>query len=244
MQVALKIGLPILVIVIIIVVVIFAGVSSGEKQRPPPDVANFSLISVDNGSFSLAWQAPKSRVDQYWIQVSDSGGDDTGPVRRAGPCANGTLLYRHTTNLTCDSVEPCTNITVTLRVLNFDHTPKVSRGISLRVFVPGLAPEPPTDLRVNVTSSVTLIEWEPTVTTSAGPVTYEVKLCDAPGACDAAVGDCAEFKTPEPRLELSSNDASGRCVLVEATTVCSRTVLRSTPVVARVPTVSPGVPAR
>ncbi|KAK8758128.1 hypothetical protein V5799_004242 [Amblyomma americanum] len=248
MQVALKIGLPVLVIAIIIIVVIFAGVSSGKGQGAPPDVANFSLISVDNGSFSLAWQAPESRVDEYWIQVSGSaagGDDDRGPARRAGPCGNGTLLNRHVTHLTCDSVEPCTNITVTLRVLNFDRSPKVSRGMSLAVFVPGSAPDPPTNLTVNTTSpAVTLVEWEAPAAVSGGPVTYDVKLCDAPGPCDGAIGDCEEFKTPETRLELNSSHASGRCVLVEATTRCSRAVLRSRPAVARITAVHTEVAAR
>lgn len=238
-SIALKIGLPVLILLLILVVVLFAGVSWSDGDPDPPEVANLTLVSAENGTFTVAWERPEGIVDQYWVQVSAraaSGDDDSDGKRRAGLCSNGTILRPDQMRLTCGGVEPCTNVTVTVRVLNFPRrhsSTKYSDGVRLPIFFPGYAPDPPRNVSVSAASPTeTRILWDPVLSYSGDAVLYDVRLCEASGTCDAAnPGLCAQFRTPDTSLELSSAGVNGRCLFIEATTQCNGQVLRSTPTV-------------
>ncbi|XP_050047521.2 uncharacterized protein [Dermacentor andersoni] len=238
-SIALKIGLPVLILLLILLVVLLAGVSWGDRDPDPPDVANLTLVSAGNGTFTLAWEQPEGIVDQYWVQVSAraaSGDDDGDGERRAGLCANGTILRSDQTRLTCGDVEPCTNVTVTVRVLNFPRrhsATKFSDGVRLPIFFPGYAPDTPKNVSIVAASPTeTRILWEPVLSHTDEAVLYDVRLCDTSGPCDAAnPEECAQFTTPNTSLDLSSAVANRRCLLIGATTQCAGQVLRSSPFV-------------
>lgn len=236
-SIALKVGLPVLILLIIVIVVLFAGVSWGDGDSNPPEVTNLTLVSAENGTFTVAWEKPEGIVDQYWVQVgarAASGDDDGDGGRRAGLCSNGTLLSRHVTHLTCGGVEPCTNVTVTVRVLNFPRrrsSTSVSDGVRLPIFFSGNIPDPPRNVTISAESPTeTRVLWEPVPAQSGGVILYDVRLCDTSGPCDpASPGECAQFRTPDTSLELSPTVARRRCLFIEATTQCAGQVLRSSP---------------
>lgn len=236
-SIALKIGLPVLIILIILIVVLFAGVSWGDGDHKPPEVVNLTLVSAGNGTFTVAWEKPEGVVDEYWVQVSAiaaSGDDDGDGERRAGLCSNGTILRPDVTHLTCGGVEPCTNVTVTVHVLNFPRrssSTSSSDGIRLPIFFPGYAPDPPSNIsfyKYKSSPTETRILWDPVPARPGDAVLYDVRLCHASGPCDAVnPGECAQFRTPDTSLMLSSDVASRRCLFMEATTQCAGQVLRS-----------------
>ncbi|XP_075531892.1 uncharacterized protein LOC142564670 [Dermacentor variabilis] len=238
-SIALKIGLPVLILLLILLVVLFAGVSWGNRDPDPPNVTNLTLVSAENGTFTVAWEQPEGIVDQYWVQVSAraaSGDDDGDGKRRAGLCANGTLLRPDQTRLTCGGVEPCTNVTVTVRVLNLPRghgAAKYSDRLRLPIFFPGYAPDTPRNASIVAASPTeTRILWEPVLSHTGDAVLYDVRLCDTSGPCDAAnPEECAQFTTPNTSLDLSSSAVSRRCLLIGATTQCAGQVLRSSPFV-------------
>ncbi|KAH6923714.1 hypothetical protein HPB50_005649 [Hyalomma asiaticum] len=154
-----------------------------KTQADPPEVTNLTLVSAENGTFTVAWQKPEGIVDQYWVQVSAraaSGDDDGDGERRAGLCSNGTILSREVTHLTCGGVEPCTNVTVTVRVLNFPRrssTTSASDGVRLPIFFSGNTPDPPSNVTISAESPTeTRVLWEPVPAPSSGVILYDVRL--------------------------------------------------------------------
>lgn len=236
-SIALKIGLPVLVVLVIIIVVLFAGVSWGDRDHKPPEVVNLTLVSAENGTFTVSWEKPEGIVDQYWVQVSAvaaSGIDDGDGERRAGLCSNGTILMPDVTQLTCGGVAPCTNLTVTVHVLNFPRrssSTSSSDGVRLPIFFPGYAPDPPSNISFYKYKSEpmeTQIFWDSVPSRPGDAVLYDVRLCDASGPCDSVnPGECAQFRTPDTSLMLKSNVANRRCLFIQATTQCAGQVLKS-----------------
>ncbi|KAL1468341.1 hypothetical protein MTO96_041539, partial [Rhipicephalus appendiculatus] len=94
-----------------------------------PDVTNLTLVSTENTSFTVSWERPKGDFDYYLVEATGSSNDDTevGPYR-VGSCANGSIIDAHQTQVTCDHIEPCANVTFRIRTYAKGPPERVSSG--------------------------------------------------------------------------------------------------------------------
>ncbi|KAL3250754.1 hypothetical protein MRX96_055398 [Rhipicephalus microplus] len=117
-------GLPPFIIIVVPVVNVFViqhgtNVTQQTEHVPNtvlPDVSNLTLVSTDKTSFTVSWERPKDHFDYYLVEVTGSSHEDgdVGPYR-VGSCANGSIVDAHQEQVTCDHIEPCTNVSFRIR---------------------------------------------------------------------------------------------------------------------------------
>ncbi|KAL1484020.1 hypothetical protein MTO96_050129 [Rhipicephalus appendiculatus] len=72
-------------------------------------------------------ERPKDDFDYYRIEVIDNSNGDVEPYR-VGSCANGSIVDAHQTQVTCDHIEPCANVTFRIRTYAKGPPERVSSG--------------------------------------------------------------------------------------------------------------------
>ncbi|KAH7938759.1 hypothetical protein HPB52_000294 [Rhipicephalus sanguineus] len=110
-----------------------------EPLTPLHSSTNLTLVLTENTSFTVSWERPKDDFDYYQVQVTGNGKSNVGP-HRVGSCANGSIIDAHQTQVTCDHIEPCSNVTFRIRTYAKGPPERASSGISLDgIFIPGQA---------------------------------------------------------------------------------------------------------
>ncbi|KAL1414196.1 hypothetical protein MTO96_007675 [Rhipicephalus appendiculatus] len=80
-----------------------------------PEVQNLTLIDVGPDYFTVSWTQPAVTFDYYWVEVQYSSDEsDMLTPHRVGSCANGTVVHRTQTQITCDKFKACANVSVTV----------------------------------------------------------------------------------------------------------------------------------
>nr|XP_037273436.1 uncharacterized protein LOC119165360 [Rhipicephalus microplus] len=159
-------GLPPFIIIVVPVVNVFViqhgtNVTQQTEHVPNtvlPDVSNLTLVSTDKTSFTVSWERPKDHFDYYLVEVTGSSHEDgdVGPYR-VGLCANGSIVDAHQEQVTCDHIEPCTNISFRIRTHAKGPPQRTSLGVTLDgIFVPGQGDISSTCLEDNVSCVVIL----------------------------------------------------------------------------------------
>ncbi|KAL1471583.1 hypothetical protein MTO96_023568 [Rhipicephalus appendiculatus] len=75
-----------------------------------PEVENLTLIDAGPDYFTVSWTKPSVSFDYYWMEVQYiSGESDVLTPHRVGSCANGTVVHRSQTQITCDKFKECAN---------------------------------------------------------------------------------------------------------------------------------------
>ncbi|KAL1414197.1 hypothetical protein MTO96_007676 [Rhipicephalus appendiculatus] len=102
-----------------------------------PGVRNLSLKSVGPDFFAISWAQPSVQFEYYWLEVYDVG-DGSATTQDIGSCANGTIIHKDQTQVTCDKLRACANITITVHMKAKTDSNMTFRGTTLRgIFVPG-----------------------------------------------------------------------------------------------------------
>nr|XP_037291915.1 uncharacterized protein LOC119187914 [Rhipicephalus microplus] len=104
-----------------------------------PDLDNLTLVDIGPDHFTVSWMHPVAQFDYYWLEVyKRDDGSDTITPQRVGSCANGTIVHREQTQITCDMFKPCSNVTITLHTQAKGTSEFVSTGATLQgIFMPG-----------------------------------------------------------------------------------------------------------
>lgn len=203
--------------------------TSAPKAQPLdenqlPEVTNLRVVSVTPSSVKVAWNRPPAVFDSYRLTIVTSG-------TTIGSCMNVTTLDPTETEITCEGLESCTNVNVTVFTQNSTSS-ELSAGVAFNnIQVPGKEPEPPLNFTFNpVEARRTELHWSPpqVVREVLGP--YEVTVCTNPDLCPSRQrGDCREETTPDNSLVLSTMPVTKYCVAIYATASCDRTtkVLKS-----------------
>ncbi|KAH6924711.1 hypothetical protein HPB50_022450 [Hyalomma asiaticum] len=199
------------------------------------DVKNLSLGETTSNSFTVTWKLPEGMFDYYVVCISANDNDSTGNAQRniTGSCANATLIPRDQTQLTCDNMVPCSNVTIEMRTYSAGPPEHTSMGVALRnIFIPGDEPLPPFGITVtSISSSQTLLRWQPPPKVSGVITGYIVQICNTFAVCDSDenVRGCTEHRTSETFLEAETTADSSYCILVIAIVQCGVDLIGSPP---------------
>ncbi|KAH8029393.1 hypothetical protein HPB51_000178 [Rhipicephalus microplus] len=111
----------------------------GPQTTVLPDLDNLTLVDIGPDHFTVSWMHPVAQFDYYWLEVyKRDDGSDTITPQRVGSCANGTIVHREQTQITCDMFKPCSNVTITLHTQAKGTSEFVSTGATLQgIFMPG-----------------------------------------------------------------------------------------------------------
>lgn len=218
-----------------------------ERTYPdPPEMANLSLASVGQDSFTVTWDRPEGQFDYYVLEVTDGRGTGGIEPHHVGSCANGTILRPEQTRVTCAHLEACTNVTFRIRTHINGPPQRTSPGVTLPgIFLPGTDPDPPTDITmIGKSPSSTRLQWEAPVAVSGSLGTYKIKVCDGFTTCaeGEALNGCMQLETSKTWVEFESTVDTKYCVMVTATAQCGSEILMSSPATAEVktPSFAPG----
>ncbi|CAN8008660.1 unnamed protein product [Ixodes pacificus] len=108
----------------------------------PTEVTNLRVLSKNSSSVSVAWDKPTAVFEVYKVIFHTSG---TG----IGTCLNETILNHAETQITCEGLESCTTLNVTVFTQNPSSSPEVSAGVTLsNIQVPGKGRDPPNAWKV------------------------------------------------------------------------------------------------
>ncbi|KAH7933425.1 hypothetical protein HPB49_012491 [Dermacentor silvarum] len=138
-----------------------------QEVRTPlsslPDVSNLRLISAKSGHITLSWQRPKGRFDYYSVEVTEDKVSSPDTAKHwLGLCANGTIIRPDQTELMCGPLEPCRNLSCTMRTHLSGPPERSSPGVTLKgIFIPVEDLPDATNLRLlsAVDNSIT-VAWE------------------------------------------------------------------------------------
>lgn len=200
-----------------------------------PEVKNLILEAITDRSFTVTWERPEGNFDYYLIYVSGSHRGHTENARDniAGSCANGTIIPRDHTKVTCGHVDTCTNLNFGIST----HVPgppeRTSVGVTLRgIFIPDEEPPPPTGITmVSLSHDETLLRWQSPAKLFGTLSGYSVQICDAFTHCDAHEDGhhCTEHNTTKPILKFESTADTAYCVFVFAIVRCGTDITSSSP---------------
>ncbi|XP_037272449.2 uncharacterized protein LOC119164375 [Rhipicephalus microplus] len=200
-----------------------------------PEVRNLSLAATTDNSFTATWERPEGNFDYYVIYISRNNDDseENSHGNAAGSCANGTIIHRDRTQLTCECLETCSSVTVDVRTHSMGPPERTSKGVPLRdVFTPGDGQVPPVDITmVSLSVSETLIHWEPPPKIFGVLTGYTIQTCHTFALCDADenVRGCIEHHTSETSLKIHTTADTPYCILVFATVRCGIDTISSLP---------------
>lgn len=104
-----------------------------------PEVENLTLIDVWHDYFTVSWTKPAVNFDYYWVEVQYISKDvDMLTPHRVGSCANGSVVHRSQTQITCDKFKACANVSVTVHAQVETASHLAFPGATLRgIFLPG-----------------------------------------------------------------------------------------------------------
>ncbi|KAL1474421.1 hypothetical protein MTO96_037987 [Rhipicephalus appendiculatus] len=104
-----------------------------------PEVENLILTDVGPDYFTVSWTKPAVSFDYYWVEVQYiSDESDMLAPHRLGSCANGTVVHRSQTQITCDKFKACANVSITVHAQVETASHLTFPGTSLSgVFLPG-----------------------------------------------------------------------------------------------------------
>ncbi|KAL3201653.1 hypothetical protein MRX96_042901 [Rhipicephalus microplus] len=131
--------------------------------RVLPDLDNLTLVDIGPDHFTVSWMHPVAQFDYYWLEVyKRDDGSDTITPQRVGSCANGTIVHREQTRITCDMFKPCSNVTITLHTQAKGTSELVSTGATLQgIFMPGKGiPEVVKLKQTAVAKNSVTLSWE------------------------------------------------------------------------------------
>ncbi|KAL1481118.1 hypothetical protein MTO96_050449 [Rhipicephalus appendiculatus] len=191
-----------------------------------------TLVSAGDRSFTVSWERPVDKFDYYRVQVIGSGG-----VAVVGSCANGTIIDANKTQVTCDNVEDCSNVTFKLRTYNKGPPERGSFNTAFkRIFIPGPVPDSPSNVSIlGISPSLSRLQWEPSQNVSGTLRDYTVRTCS--WYWDCAKSDstsCVEHRTPNNWFYFDTTDGMLYCVQVKANTLCGDRVITSHPATSEV----------
>lgn len=208
-------------------------------ERKLPEVTNLRVLSVTPSSVQVAWHVPPGVFDSYRVTIVTSG-------TTIGSCTNVTTLDPTVTEITCEGLESCTDVSVTVFTQNSTSS-ELSAAVALNnIQVPGKEPGPPLNFTFDpVEPRRTELHWSPPQVAREVLGPYEVTVCTNPDSCPSRHrGDCREETTPNTSLVLSTMPVTKYCVAIYATASCDRTkkVLESPALVKnfRTPPFAPG----
>uniref|UniRef100_A0A131Y754 Putative tyrosine kinase eph ephrin receptor family n=1 Tax=Ixodes ricinus TaxID=34613 RepID=A0A131Y754_IXORI len=189
----------------------------------PTEVTNLRVLSKNSSSVSVAWDRPTAVFEVYKVIFHTSG-------TRIGTCLNETILNHTETQITCEGLESCTTLNITVFTQNSSSSPEVSAGVTLsNIQVPGKDPGPPMDIKHDPKDPrKTMLHWTAPqlVWGSLGP--YKVTVCANPDSCPSSLQvDCPEYETSNTNLVLNTKPVTDYCVVIHSTASCSNQVHKS-----------------
>ncbi|KAH6924311.1 hypothetical protein HPB50_015040 [Hyalomma asiaticum] len=213
------------------------------KIRTPllalPEVTNLKLVSAAKQYVTIAWDQPKGRFDFYWLDIADGTANKSksptpGSVQGyTGSCGNGTIIRAEQTKITCGPFKACSTIAATIHTYVKGPPELISLGTALNdIFMRGQEPSEPSSITVlDISPSITRVQWEAPTNVHGILDVYTVKVCDKFMTCDKKqnVSGCTEHTTLDTRLDFASTADTSYCVVVTASARCGVEILTSQP---------------
>nr|XP_054934412.1 uncharacterized protein LOC129388286 [Dermacentor andersoni] len=203
-----------------------------------PDVANLTMVSAQNRSFTVAWERPEANFDYYRVEVTGSSSASNATVGPdlLGSCVYGSMVDANQTRLTCDHVKECTEVTFRIRTHARGPPERASSGVALEDIVIPWQDSPNNLTILPITPSLSRLQWEPPINVSDILRGYTVRICDRYGTCDAEpdLDGCVEYSTLNNWLDFETTEQALYCVVVKASAWCSGHVLPGSPAQAEV----------
>ncbi|XP_070384304.1 phosphatidylinositol phosphatase PTPRQ-like isoform X2 [Dermacentor albipictus] len=230
---------------------VLTSLPATQEVRTPlfalPDVSNLKAVGVISGHITLSWERPKGRFDYYSVEVTQGKVGSTGSAKhRLNLCANGTIIRQDQTQIACGPLEPCSNLSCTMRTHFTGPPERSSPGVTIMgIFIPAEEPNPPTNITMSPESpSRTRIHWDHPEKWSGIMASYNVKICSTFRSCDRAesLSDCTEYVTSETWTLFDSTQDTLYCVLVTVKTQCGVDEVSSRPLIAEIRTPLFGLP--
>ncbi|KAL1470354.1 hypothetical protein MTO96_040479 [Rhipicephalus appendiculatus] len=129
-----------------------------------PDVENLSLAATTDNSFTVTWERPQKNFDYYLIDVSDDIDSGMANSRKeiVGSCANGTIIHRDITEVTCLQLRTCSNLRFRIRTHSNGPPERTSYGATLSgILIPASALPEVRNLRlVSVADRAVTLAWD------------------------------------------------------------------------------------
>ncbi|KAL3199680.1 hypothetical protein MRX96_043873, partial [Rhipicephalus microplus] len=193
-------------------------------------VSNLTLVSTDKTSFTVSWERPKDDLYYYLVEVTGSSHEDGDVVPyRVGSCSNGFIVDAHYAQVTCDHIEPCTNVSFRIRIHGKGPPRRTSLGVSLDgIFVPGQGPGSPRSVLIYwSTPSLSLLSWRPPDEVYGTVQEYRVRICQRYRSCDVQqeMASCEEYPASNNELRLNTRRGTRYCVLVSSRMRCGGQVV-------------------
>ncbi|XP_077492801.1 fibronectin-like [Amblyomma americanum] len=202
-----------------------------------PDVTNLTLVATGDRSFTVRWERPDVLFDYYRVEVlSNYNEQSPGGTewRRGSSCAAGSIVHSDQTEVTCNFLETCTNVSFRLQTYRRGPPELASSGNILEgILITAEDPDPPRSVSVvGISSSLTRLQWDPPTKIPKNILSYTVKVCDVFSTCDGVepMTGCTERETSHTWLEFESMPDTLYCALVSTSALCRGDVLRSRPV--------------
>ncbi|XP_077492202.1 tenascin-X-like [Amblyomma americanum] len=202
-----------------------------------PDVTNLTLVATGDRSFTVRWERPDVLFDYYRVEVLSNynerspGGTEW---RRGSSCAAGSIVHSDQTEVTCNFLETCTNVSFRLQTYRRGPPELASSGNILEgILITAEDPDPPRSISVvGISSSLTRLQWDPPTKVPKNILSYTVKVCDVFSRCDGVepMTGCTERETSRTSLEIESMPDTLYCALVSTSALSRGDVLRSRPV--------------
>ncbi|KAM7298580.1 uncharacterized protein ISCGN_019170 [Ixodes scapularis] len=225
-----KYAVPCTVIAALVVafVLLYESATSTTKAKVPHDtlptkVTNLRVLFRTPSSVSLAWNRPPAVFEGYKVIFRTSG-------TRIGTCLNGTTLDPTQTQITCEDLESCTTLDVTVFTQKSSSSSEISAGVTLSdIQVPGKDPGPPMDIKHDpFDPRKTKLHWTPPqlVWEPLGP--YKVTVCANPDLCPSSRQvDCYEEETRAMSLVINTTPVTDYCAVIHSTASCFGQVHKS-----------------
>ncbi|CAN8031166.1 unnamed protein product [Ixodes persulcatus] len=222
--VAVAVAIAVLVIAVLVALLIkYGSMLFFFFVSVPTEVTNLRVLSKNSSSVSVAWDRPTAVFEVYKVIFHASG-------TRIGTCLNETILNQTETQITCEGLESCTTLNVTVFAQNSSSSAEVPTGVTLsNIQVPGKDPGPPMDIKHDPKDPrKTMLHWTAPqlVWGSLGP--YRVKVCANPNSCPSSRQvDCHESETSNMSLVLNTKPVTDYCVVIHSTASCFKQVHKS-----------------
>ncbi|KAH6924479.1 hypothetical protein HPB50_018942 [Hyalomma asiaticum] len=227
----------------VVIVACLTAILLVRGQSPPsaehlekldlPDVDNLALLSSTDNSITVIWDRPNVRFDYYWVSISADNGQNitSSNQHHVGSCSNGTIIHASQNRVTCRNIDPCANVSLTVRTHTNGPPERTSTGAAMTgIFTTGPDPDAPTNITAaGISPSLTRLQWSPPANNAGSQTVYTVKVCNNFTSCDKDkyMSGCRENETTRTWLEFQSTIDTMYCIAIVTNAECGPRMLRS-----------------
>ncbi|KAL1414195.1 hypothetical protein MTO96_007674 [Rhipicephalus appendiculatus] len=124
-----------------------------------PEMVNVTLVSSIGTTITVSWLRPTFQFDRYMVDVTENDVDSDGSL--VGRCAFGNNVA-HSNLFMCGNLQGCRNVSLHIRTYSEGPPERTVLVTGIQgIFVPGLDPDPPSDITMVETSPPKIrLQWK------------------------------------------------------------------------------------